>query len=158
MATIEFTAEDERELGAVLGRIFPNKTYPLLVKIIRDAILAAPKFAERVKMIAATEHPLSVEFKRLEATVASLEDKIGELLSATSTVEEKATEPTATGPEAAAEPEPETAVEPESQNDKDEEPTTAPPSPRRRTTTTKPATQAAEPKKDLASRVSAPPD
>src|SRR3990170_333785 len=53
MATIEFTEEDERELGSVLGRIFPNKTYPLLVRIIRDAILEAPKFSEKIRELVA---------------------------------------------------------------------------------------------------------
>jgi len=145
MATIEFTEEDERELGSVLGRIFPNKTYPLLVRIIRDAILEAPKFSEKIR--------------ELVAEAASSKDDFDALSKRIKKLEEQAAEPAAEKvAETPAEPEPETAVEPESQNDKDEEPTTAPPSPRRRTTTTKPATQAAEPKKDLASRVSAPPD
>lgn len=75
---MQFTKEDEQELDEALGKIFPNKTFPLLVRIIRDAILGAPLFEERVKMMAATEHPLNAEFKRLEAEVDYLRDKVDE--------------------------------------------------------------------------------
>lgn len=55
MATIEFTRDDEQRLGEILGRIFPDKTYPLLVKIIRDAILMAPALEAKIRAIANQE-------------------------------------------------------------------------------------------------------
>src|SRR3972149_3436463 len=118
MATIEFTEEDERELGSVLGRIFPNKTYPLLVRIIRDAILEAPKFSEKIR--------------ELVAEAASSKDDFDALSKRIKKLEEQAAEPAADKvAETPAEPEPERAVEPAPQSDKDEEPTTAPPPPGR---------------------------
>ncbi|MCL5407292.1 MAG: hypothetical protein M1429_02240 [Patescibacteria group bacterium] len=47
MTETEFTSQE----GELLGRLFPNGLATKLVIVIRDAILAAPKFAEKVQEI-----------------------------------------------------------------------------------------------------------
>lgn len=66
----EYTTEEQLQLG----KLFPDGLFQKLVTTIRDAIIGAPKFDEKVRAIVSEQNPPTrAEFEVLKKRVETME-------------------------------------------------------------------------------------
>lgn len=63
---VDFTEREKRQLG----NIFPENLFSKVVTVIRDAILGAPKFTEKIREVIAEQNlPTRAEFEALKRQI-----------------------------------------------------------------------------------------